>query len=288
LSRSPHEWLLRAIGTQRRRTVVACALAALNLGWSDATVHWAAWSAVEFFPPDLQRQVRRHERRYDAGIRSGLSAPPSWRAAAPGSLREALESQIHYCAASLRKPIPLDDLVEEIGVLAVRVIDASDPLAVVHRDPDEPQYAGDYLEYVESIRDRVRLVYYGQDHGLIYGHQVAGSVSASLARSSELYPYLGEEFFRTGELRDWRTFDDRSVAFGVAAISLSWALTDLANLTCYVWRYGGGLVPTPRPTPLGHVGPTITLPLGGGFPDRAGSDRGAPALSRSTISLPPP
>jgi hypothetical protein len=131
-------------------------------------------------------------------------------------------------------------------------------------------------------------VYYGQDPRLIDAGEVDGAVSAVLDRSANLYPYVGEEFYRTGFLRDWQSFDDRSVAFGVAAISLSWGLTDLTNFTAYVWRSGGGLVPTPRPTPLGHVGPTITLPLDGGFPDRQRSGRGAPVLPQSRIQLPPP
>jgi hypothetical protein len=283
-----HGGQLRTDRSRWRRVLAVCAVAALNLGWSDATVRWVAWSAVEFFPPDLRRQVRRNHERFDAGIARGLAAPPAWRAAAPGSLREALESQVHHCAQSLRRPVPLDDLVEEIGVLAVRVLDASDPLAVAHGDPEEPRYAAAYQEYVQTIRDRMRLVYYGQDPALIYEHEVSTSVGATLSRGAELYPYVGEEFFRTGELRDWRVFDDRSVAFGVAAISLSWGLTDLANFTSYIWHYGGGLVPTPVPTPQGHLGPTITLPLSGGFPGRDRPGRGAPALPPSRIDLPPP
>ncbi len=274
--------------TSRLRAVLVCALAAANLGWSDATVRWVAWSAVEFFPLDFQRQVQRHHRRYDAGIARGLAAHPSWRAGEPGNLQQALEAQVLGCARALRAPVRLEDLVEEIGVLAVRTLDAADPMAVEHVDPEEPRYGAAYLEYVDSIRDRVRLVYYGQDRRLIFEHDVSSAVAAALRRSSALYPYIGEEFFRTGSLRDWRVFDDRSVAFGVAAISLSWGLTDLANFTAYVWHYGGGLVPTPRPTPLGHVGPTITLPLGGGFPDRQQPGRGAPVLPQSKIRLPPP
>jgi hypothetical protein len=286
------------IRTPRRRTkggrrawlkvLVSCALAAVNLGWSDATVRWVAWSAVEFFPTDFQSHVRRHHARYDAGIRRGLSAPPSWRAGAPGNLEQALESHVVHCAQALRQPIPLEDLVEEIGVLAVRILDASDPLAVEHGDPLEPRYAGAYVAYVDTIRDRMRLVYYGQNERLIYHHDVTGAVATAMSRSAELYPRVGEEFFRTGSLRDWRTFDDRSVTFGVAAISLSWALTDLANFTSYVWHYGGGQIPTPRPTPIGHVGPTVTLPLGGGFPERDTPARGAPAMPPTRIQLPPP
>jgi hypothetical protein len=280
----------RQAGSRRAvlRILAPCALALVNIGWSDATVRWVAWSAVEFFPTDFQSHVRRHHARYDAGIRRGLSAPPSWRAGAPGNLEQALESHVVHCAQALREPIPLADLVEEIGVLAVRVLDASDPLAVAHDDPREPRYASAFLAYVDTLHDRMRLVYYGQDEGLIYSHDIGPAVTNAMSRSVELYPRVGEEFFRTGTLRDWRTLDDRSVAFGVAAISLSWAMTDLANFTSYVWHHGGGRIPTPRPTPLGHVGPTLTLPLGGGFPEREAPGRGAPALPPSRIQLPPP
>jgi hypothetical protein len=271
-----------------RRLVLVCLLAACGLGWSGSTVRWVAWSAVEFYPPDLARQVRRYHERYDAGIQRGLSAPPAWRAAAPGRLREALTSQVERCATSLRRPVPMADLVEEIGVLAVRVLDANDPVAVGHSDVREVQYAGSYVKYVDSLHGRLRLVYYGQDPSLALRGNVDSAVTSTLARSEGLYPFVGQEFFRTGTLRDWHELDDRSVAFGVAAISLSWGLTDLANFTSWVWRSGGGLVPTPRPTPPGHVGPTITLPLSGGFPERTKAGRGAPAMPPSRLTIPPP
>ncbi len=271
-----------------RRTMVVIGLAVLCVGWTSETVEYVAWSAVEFFPGDLQRQIRRHENRYNAGIKRGLEAPPSWRAASPGNLDAALQDQVQRCAQALNQPVPLEDFVEEIGVLAVRVLDASDPLAVSHDDPREASYSAAYQAYVDSVRKRVRLVYYGQDHELIYSRQVDASVSAALERSRTLYPHVGTEFFRTGTMRDWRSFDDRSVAFGVAAISLSRGLTDLANFVSFVWRSGGGQVPTPRPTPLGHVGPTVTLSLDGGFSDREMRDRGTPAMPKGSLTLPPP
>jgi hypothetical protein len=260
----------------------------LSIAWSGSTTTWVAWTSVGFFPPDLRRQVRLHERRFEAGIRRGLDAPPAWRAATPGQLEAALEGQVLHCAAALRKPVPLADLVEELGVLAVRVLDANDPLAVAHLDAREPSYAGAYQRYVDSVRERLRLVYYGQDRDLIYGRRVDGAIGMMIQRSRLLYPYLGEEFFRTGLLRDWRSFDDQSVAFGVAGVSLSRGLTDLANLAAYIWNTGGGQVPTPRPTPTGHVGPTITLPLVGGFPDRSKPGRGSPVMPESKLVLPPP
>jgi hypothetical protein len=263
--------------------------AVASIGWSGATARHVAWTAVDFFPPDVARQVRKYHKRFDAGISRGLAAPPAWRAGPPGSLPQALDAQVRRCAADLRKPVPLEDLVEEIGVLAVLVLDANDPLAVVHDDAREPQYSAAYRSYVDSIIDRVRLVYYGQDRTLLKTGALDSTIEAALARSGSLYPFVGEEFYRTGELRNWRTLDDRSVTFGVAGVSLSRALTDFANFVALVWHRGGGQVPTPLPTPLGHVGPTITkAQLGGGFPERDGPGRGAPAMPKSRINLPPP
>jgi hypothetical protein len=272
----------------RFRAVLVGLCALLSVGWSKTTVRYVAWSAVDFFPPDLARQVRRNERRYEAGIERGLAAPPAWRAGEPGHLREAVESHVQFCADALLKPVPLGDLVEEMGVLAVRVLDANDPLAVAHDDPREPMYAEAYQSYVDSMIGRVRLVYYGEDADLVRNHRVMNVVGGIFDRSRQLYPFVGDEFFRSGELRNWHSFDDRSVAFGVAAISLSRGMSDLANLCGYVWDRGGGLVPTPRPTPTGHVGPTVTLILEGGFPERLRSRQGAPALPPNRIVVPPP
>ena len=271
-----------------RRALLVLLGAIVSLGWSEPTVRQVAWTSVDFFPPDLARQVRRHHKRFDAGIRRGLTSPPAWRAGPPGKLPLALDAQVKRCASDLRKPVPLADLVEELGVMAVLVLDANDPLAVVHNDDREAAYSGAYQRYVESILDRVRLVYYGQDQELIYRGAVGAAIDSALERSESLYPFVGDEFYRTGELREWTMLDDRAVTFGVAGVALSRGLTDVANFAAFVWHHGGGRVPTPRPTPTGHSGPTITRTLSGGFSERDEPGKGAPAMPTSQIKLPPP
>lgn len=258
----------------------AVALLALTVctGWSPETTRHVAWRAVDFFPEDLARQVRTNHRRYDSGIRRGLSSPPSLRAGPPGRLAEALEGQYIRCRQGLQEPMVLADLVEELGVLAVRVLDANDPLAVRHDDPREPSYSHQYQQYADAALPRIRLVHYGWEEAMEHG-QVRAFVDGALARSGRLYSFVGDEFYRTGVLRGWRQLDDRSVAFGVVAVSLSHAMTDLSSMARAIWRAGGGRVPTPVPTPPGHVGPTITLgELKGGFPDRGPSRDARPAF----------
>ena len=125
----------------RRASLLALIAAFACIGWGGNTARHVAWTAVDFFPPDFARQVRKNEKRFDAGIKRGLAAPPAWRAGPPGNLSQALDAQIRRCAADLRKPVPLEDLVEEIGLLAVFVLDANDPLAVVHDDSREAEYS---------------------------------------------------------------------------------------------------------------------------------------------------
>ncbi len=264
------------------------AVAVPTMAWTPAVTRTVAWRAVQFFPPDLAAQVRKNHRAYDRGIREGLAAPPAWRGGPPGALIPAFEEQVRLCVLDLRKPVPLHRLVEELGRLAVRVADLNDPLAVGSGDPREPFYRAGYEQYVESILPRVEMVYYGQDPGIIRRGQLDRFVAGIITRSRSWYPLIGEEFYRTGHLRDWRTFDDRSVAFGVAGVCLSHTVTDLANLAAYIWGAGGGLVPTPLPTPRGHVGPTITVGLAGGFPERRQLPSGSPAMPVSKIKLPPP
>ncbi|NOZ93725.1 MAG: hypothetical protein GXP47_03155 [Acidobacteria bacterium] len=278
---------LRIAGT-RWSVLLALALVPLNLAWSPETTREVAWRAVEFFPPDLARQVRKNHELYDRGIREGLSAPPAWRAGPPGRLQQALADQAGRCARDLRRPVPLGELVRELGVLAVRVADANDPLAVAHADAREPAYGAAYESYVDSILGRLRIVYYGRDRRLGRHEDLMAFAAATMNRSRSFYTLVGEEFYRTGRLRSWKTFDDLSVTFGVAGVCLSHAMTDLANLADWIWQLGGGMVPTPRPTPAGHVGPTITVGLGGGFPERRRPPKGKPAMPRSSIQLPPP
>ncbi len=279
----------------RRRTAEAGGLpfAALLLagvvvaGWGAPTVRQVAWTAVQFFPPDLARQVHRHDDRFDAGIARGLAARSARWQATRGDLVLGAELETRRAMTALRTPVPLGDLVEDLGVLAVCVADANDPLAVSDADPREPTYGDAYRRYVDSILGRVRLVYYGRDAGLL-GGRLGATLTAAVQRSRNLYPYVGQEFYRTGQLRDWRSFDDRSVAFGVAGVALSRAMTDVANVAAYVWKGGGGLVPAPRPTPAGHVGPTVTVALEGGLPERDRPKRGKPAMPQGRIALPPP
>jgi len=262
-------------------------LATLLLGgWDGRVVQDVAWRAVAFFPQDLARQVRRHHRRYDAGIQVGLQLPPSWRVGSPGHLGEALRRQALACRDGLRRPEPLADLVEQLGTLAVLVCDANDPVSVTDADPREPRYAGGWLRYGRSALGRARIVYYGQDALLLDRRDLDDFIAGMFDRSRGLYPFVGDEFFRAGSLRSWREIDDRSVAFGVVGISLSHAMTDLANLATWVWIEGGGARPTPLPTPVGHRGPTVTVVLGGGLPERNRPQNGAPALPPARLRIP--
>ncbi len=83
----------------RHRVVLAVAAAVLSIGWSETTVRHVAWKAVDFVPPDLARQIHRHEDRFNAGIRRG------WRLrrhGAPGLRANCLRRSKRRCGGAPR------------------------------------------------------------------------------------------------------------------------------------------------------------------------------------------
>ena len=71
-------------------------------------------------------------------------------------------------------------------------------------------------------------------------------VLRALHRGRDLYPLVGEEYRRVGFASGVGAFDDRSTAFGIAAVSYSHAVSDLARVLRYVWVQGGGADPRQR------------------------------------------
>src|SRR5690606_26320159 len=68
-------------------------------------------------------------------------------------------------------------------------------------------------------------------------------IADGLARGRAAYPGIGAEYRRIGFGPGIRNFDDRSSAFGIAALSYSGAVTDAARLFRYIWIAAGGADP---------------------------------------------
>jgi hypothetical protein len=220
--------------------------------WSEQSQLEIATAAARLAPPDLARQIDRHQ----ADLRDGVLEPfhdgdRSRHEKNPdgsGRLDVTIEAEAKRAIDLIRIHRPFADVVHQLGVLLHFVADANHPLYTSAADPQEGSYAADYHRYVTSAESRFAEAYYGADPALDRLSAVPAFVQRTLVRARSFYPFIGAEYRRIGGGTGVGVFDDRSTAFGVAAVSFSRALTDGASMLRLVWLEAGGADPLHRPS----------------------------------------
>lgn len=218
--------------------------------WSAESQVEIAWEAARLAPPDLYRQIVRHRHRYRAGVlepfRDGEPLRHEKNPDGTGWLDAAVALEAGRAVTWIRSHRPFADVVHQLGVVVHLVNDANYPLHTSAADSSEPGYAEDYGRYVRSAQRRFAAAFYGVDPRLDSLGAVRPFIQRSLDRARALYPYVGSEYRRVEGQSGLVAFDDRSTAFGVAAVSFSRALTDAAAMLRLIWLEAGGADPVPR------------------------------------------
>ena len=237
----------------RRRGTRLAALAVLSLlclvarpaaAWTPKTQTAIAHEAARLAPPDLARQIERHEKAFEEGVLAPFSdADPARHMKNPdgtGKLDRVLAAEIEAVVAAIRAHRPFEEVVRRLGTVAHYVADANNPLAVSAADPEEGRYFVDWLRFAERAEPRFPLVFYGLRPGLSERGDASALVFETLRRSRSLYPGIGREYRRIGFASGIGRFDDRSTAFGVASLAFSHAVTDVTSVLRYIWIKAGG------------------------------------------------
>lgn len=237
-------------------------LAAPAAAWTPGTHRVIAREAARLAPPDLARQIDRHERELLAGAVAPFEdSDPERHFADPGGggrLEETIVQEIDAAVEAIRSHRPFAEIVHRLGRVSHYVADANNPLSTSAADPREAAYFADYLLYLEQAEPRLPLVFYGLSPRLDGRRSVPAWIAATLERGRELYPLVGREYRRIGFDSGRRRFDDRSTAFGVASLAFSHAVTDVSQALRHVWIEAGGA--DPRTDLPRRGGPLLRLP----------------------------
>lgn len=232
---------------------LALALPAALQAWKPATQQAIALEAAALAPPDLRRQIERHQREYLRGAVAPLGETDALRhmknADGSGTLDRTIASEIAAATQMLSNHRPFAEIVERLGRISHFVADANLPLNTNNSDPREGTYFRDFLEYADGARPRFALVFYGFGAEWRSARDLDAWTRATLTRGRRLYPSIGEEYRRiaaAGLSRGRDGFDDRSTAFAVAALSYSHAVSDVARALRHVWLSAGGFDPRRR------------------------------------------
>ena len=232
-----------------RRAIVLLLFIPIPLSaWSRQSEVDIAWEAARLAPADLYRQIVRHKTAYRDGLVAGYDRTEADRFDRSGA--EALAAVITAEAAGAVRSIethqPFRDVVRRLGLLVHQVIEANNPLATSSGTPLGPIHTADFSRYMDSTSPRLPALFYGLDTALNGPDDVPAFVGRATRRSSRLHRYIGQEYERIGGGSGTELFDDRSTAFGIAAVSFSRAMTDVAVMLRYVWLEAGGADSLPR------------------------------------------
>lgn len=223
-------------------SAVACAAEAR--AWSPETQKAIAADAARMAPPDLARQIERYRRELAQGAVEPFDDRDALRHAknpdGSGALDRALVDETASTVAALRSFRTFSEIARRLGRVAHWAADLSNPLNASTADSEEARYFRDYLLYVDTARPRFAVVLYENRAAVDTAADVERLVREALERSRGLYPTIGREYRRIGFASGRGLFDDRSSAFGAAALAYSNAVTDAARLFRYVWLASGG------------------------------------------------
>ncbi len=210
--------------------------------WTPAMHVEIARQAAMIAPPDLLRQIKRHEKAFAAGVSASLAGRS--HSDSGGALLSRVGSGSEAIIGAIETHRPFPEIVRELGRLAVYAAEANNPLKHSADDPQEARYRTDYENYVGSAFPRFQVVFYGQGRDVRTQAALTHLLSETGRRGSQLYPLLGREYRRIGAIDGVidgiGRFDDKSTAFGVGSIAFSHAVSDLAAIYRYVWMRAGG------------------------------------------------
>lgn len=213
-------------------------------GWTPGNQVAIAESGAQLGPPDLVRQIAKNRAEFRKGVmapfQDGDGARHMKNSDGSGELDRVIAYEVDGAVKAIRAHRPFSEVVYRLGVVSHYVADANDPLSADASDTQEGRYFRDFALYVESATPRVQTVFYGLRPELQRGADLSPLVSQALERGRRFYPLIGREYRRIGWGQGRQGFDDRSTAFGVAALSLSHALTDVAEALRFIWLRAGG------------------------------------------------
>lgn len=199
--------------------------------------------AARLVPPALQRLMKKYRRELARGMALRVQEAEAGHFENPdgsGRLVESTAEAMRAAYTALAAGEPLKRVVGRLGRVAHLVGDLNDPLRGRHDDPREPLYAEDFAKYVEGILPKVRLTLEKRPPDDLEIDSLRRWGREAIERARGFYEPIGRSYWVDGRLVESRTFDERSIPFGVGCLTYSRAVNDVALAWMAIWRAGGG------------------------------------------------
>ena len=215
----------------------------LMIGWASPSAAWTpstrvamAEAALLIAPPDFERQISKHKRRFREGITTAAQADVAGR-----SIDEVIQSQTDATIRAIINHQPFSDIVFQAGVVSYFVASANNPVMTAGAGQPTQDHRFDYFRYLQSASGRFPVLYYGEGRDIENPEALSTLIGTSVKRSRKMAPMIASEYKRIGTIDGVNLFDDRSTAFGVGSLAYSHAVSDMAGVLRYIWIAAGGI-----------------------------------------------
>ena len=156
---------------------------------------------------------------------------------------EKITRQVHLVIDMINNREPFKKVVYEMGVLSHHLADLNYPLT---RNGEGKRYYDAFADFCQKKEDKIQFVFYGFYDPHLSQDDLHAFYDEVFQRSVSHIPYVKDAYFRVQQ-GSQAEFDDRSILFGIAAISFSHAVTDIARIWLYAWNQAhGDLTGTPH------------------------------------------
>jgi len=231
--------------------------------WTDATRRRMVDDAIRMSPPALATVLER----YRSDLVHGMSDPA--RAESGEDHRQHVSGTYGGAAGKIAfhseqavkiigQPGRLRLAVYALGTAAHYVADVNFPLNCISGPVGDPVFYGDYARYSEKMMRHFPVVLDRKPTPDLDRNSLEVFGKKAAQRSSQYVAPIQAAYTPGGKPRSAAAFDEKSIPFGVASLSYSQTVNDIARLWAHLWnRAGGDLAgqPFPQGGTTGKVGP---------------------------------
>jgi len=211
------------------------------LGAPDTFYAAVAHGARQLMPAHFKKMLE-HRR---GPMAAGLQPSP----VADDRLIEQIEARAQNLKARLAENVPFSAVAAEYGVLARLIAELGDPSRPAAGPPHEA-LRREWHALLEKRHGKLPVVFYGYEATLFQERRLRAYLESVDQRARSAGEQLARTYAPDGRLRPFADADERSPAFGIAALYYSHTISDVANVWLYIWWESYGDV---RGTPFFDV-----------------------------------
>lgn len=203
-------------------------------------------NAFKLMPPSLRTQLEKHKKTCLMGALQPMlqeGEQPHNPGGDGAAAAENISRQVQVIVDLIDNHEPFNKVIHEMGILSYYVTDLNFPLTI---SGEGKEHYDTFARFCQNKEDKIQFVFYGYYDPHLSKNDLHAFSGEVFQRSSSHIPYVVQAFSRAQQGVETE-FDDRSILFGIAAISYSHAITDVARIWLYVWDQAhGDLTGTPH------------------------------------------